>query len=98
MFFWDNRSYLLVVDYFSHYVEVAHLKLASVETVVAAFKDVFSCHRTPETVMSDNGPQYSGSLFRTFAMEYGFTHVTSSPRYPQANGEAEQAVATVNGL
>ncbi|KAI4888494.1 hypothetical protein NFI96_032849 [Prochilodus magdalenae] len=48
--------------------------------------------------MSDNGPQYSCELFRDFTKEYGFTHCTSSPRYAQANGEAERAVATIKGL
>uniref|UniRef100_A0A672SJQ7 Integrase catalytic domain-containing protein n=1 Tax=Sinocyclocheilus grahami TaxID=75366 RepID=A0A672SJQ7_SINGR len=52
----------------------------------------------PETVMSDNGPQYSCALFNNFASEYGFTHITSSPGYSQANGETECAVATVKGL
>ncbi|XP_061906727.1 uncharacterized protein K02A2.6-like isoform X2 [Entelurus aequoreus] len=98
LFFWKNSTYLLVVDYFSRYIEVAHLEVATAETVVAALKDVFSRHGTPETVFSDNGPQYSGSEFQTFARAYGFAHVTGSPRYPQANGEAERAVATVKGL
>ncbi|KAL7851818.1 hypothetical protein SRHO_G00176030 [Serrasalmus rhombeus] len=97
LFFWEKKTYLLLVDYFSRYIEVAHLSVATAGTVIAALKDVFSRHGIPETVISDNGPQYSCELFRDFAEEYGFTHCTSSPRYLQANGEAERAVATVKG-
>lgn len=48
--------------------------------------------------MSDNGPQYSSILFKDFATDYGFHHVTSSPLFPQTNGEAERAVGTVKSL
>ena len=42
--------------------------------------------------MSDNGPQYSSEAYAAFARQFQFEHVTSSPRYPQSNGEAERAV------
>uniref|UniRef100_A0A8C7YYB2 Integrase catalytic domain-containing protein n=1 Tax=Oryzias sinensis TaxID=183150 RepID=A0A8C7YYB2_9TELE len=98
MFFWNKDTYILVVDYFSRYIEVAKLNVTSAATVIAAMKETFSRHGIPETVVSDNGPQYASEKFKDFAMEYGFVHITSSPRYPQANGEAERAVATVKGL
>lgn len=56
---------------------------------------MFARHGIPTEVMSDNGPQYSAEYFKKFAKEWGFSHTTSSPRYPQANGETERAARTV---
>ncbi|RXN18923.1 Transposon Ty3-G Gag-Pol poly [Labeo rohita] len=56
---------------------------------------MFARHGIPAEVMSDNGPQFSAEYFRKFAKEWGFSHTTSSPRYPQANGEAERTEKTV---
>ena len=67
-------------------------------STIAALKSVFSRHGIPEVVRSDNGPQYNSQEFATFAEEYSFKHVTSSPLYPQSNGQAERTVQTVKKI
>ena len=98
LFEWSKRDYLLNIDYFSRYIEIAELKSTSAEVTIRAIKEVFARHGTAELVISDNGPQFSSSVFREFAKENNFIHITSSPRYPQANGEAERAVRTIKDL
>ena len=98
LFEWRKVDYLLVVDCYSCYTEAAKLTSTIAASVISYLKSIFSRHSIPETVMSDNGPQYSASVFKLFAEEYGFKHITSSPKYPQANGAAERAVKTVKQL
>ena len=48
--------------------------------------------------MSDNGPQFDSSEMKTFANNYGFNHITSSPHYPQSNGLVERTMKTIKAL
>ena len=96
----DHRGvvYLVIVDYFSRWLEFRKLQNQTSEHTIAVLKEVFATHGLPDIVMSDNGPQFSSAHFSTFAETYGFTHTTSSPRYPQSNGESERAVRTFKQL
>ena len=67
-------------------------------TVIEKLKEVFSRFGIPDVVHSDNGPQYSSEEFQMFSREWGFSHVTSSPYYPQSNGLAERAVRSAKDL
>ena len=99
LFILERVTYLLVVDYYSHYVEVVALpKSTSSLKIIQALKTIFARHGIPDQVRSDNGPQYHSDEFTQFAKEWGFQHSTRSPRYPQANGEVERAVKTVKNI
>ena len=88
----------LVVDYYSRFIEITKLTSTTAASVISHLKSIFARHGIPEVVVSDNGPQYSSAAFEDFSKEYEFDHVTSSPKYPQANGEAERAVKTTKQL
>lgn len=61
-------------------------------------KSIFARHGIPELVISDNGPQYASDAYEQFSKEYQFQHETSSPYFPQSNGEAERAVKIVKDM
>ena len=98
LFHFKGATYLLVVDYFSRFPEIAKLSNTTSLNIINALKTIFSRYGIPETVVSDNGPQYSAQEFKDFAKAYNFTHITSSPHYAQSNGQAERTVRTVKKL
>ena len=53
-------------------------------------KKFFSRLGIPETLRSDNGPQYTALVFKEFSQEWNFKHVTSSPEYRKSNGFVER--------
>ena len=97
IFYYKGRDYLLVVDYFSKYPEVARLSSKNSEAVIMAMKDMFACHGIPETLIADNMP-FNSVKFKDFASKWEIEVVTSSPHYPTSNGLVERNVQTVKQL
>ena len=84
------------MDYYSRFIEISILLTSqkSSETI-RALKSIFTRQGIPHILRSDNGPKFVSTEFDEFSKEYSFTHVTSSQKLPQANGEAERAVQTI---
>lgn len=93
-----NKWYVTLIDNYSRFIELMELKSLSSSSIIEFLKSIFARHGIPEIVYSDNGPQFQKmftSEFNGFANDYGFIHVTSSPKFPQSNGMAEAAVKIV---
>lgn len=90
--------YLVVVDYYSRWIEVKLLATTTTIAVVGKFKQISSAHGIADVIQSDNAPQFASGDFAAFAKAYGFEHLTSSPHLLQANGEAERAVQTAKRI
>ncbi|CAB3985408.1 Transposon Ty3-G Gag-Pol poly, partial [Paramuricea clavata] len=84
--------------HWSGFFEVQELTRTTADKVIVACKVQFARHGIPDTVITDNGPQFSATEFSAFARDWQFKHLTSSPRYPQSNGRAENAVKTCKML
>ena len=98
LFAFRGNNYLITVDKYSSWPEIAKLDNLSSENTITYMKSQFSRYGIPDKIYSDNGPQFASESFKKFAKDYGFLHTTSSPMYPQSNGLAERGVQTVKSL
>ena len=98
LFQYENKMYLVIIDFYSRWVECPLLLSTTSNGVISHLKSVFSKYGIPEQVFSDCGVQYTSFEFAEFAREYGFEHMTSSPYFPQSNGMSEKGVNIVKNL
>ena len=98
LFTFDQKSYLITVDFYSDFWELDALTDTSSETIVARTKTHFARYGIPDKVITDNGPQFRSQLYEDFANKWEFHHTTSSPYHSQSNGKTESAVKIAKKL
>ena len=98
IFVFQGELYVVMIDYYSKWIEAIHIRAQTSKEVIGVMKTVFARFGIPKVIRSDNGSCYASKEFRDFGKESGFLQATSSPRYPSSNGLAENAVKTVKRL
>ena len=88
----DKDTYIVLACYYSKFFEVKKIASSSSKSVINVLKENFSRWGIPKILKSDNGPAFASEQFKEFAENYGFEHVTSSPRYSQSMGFIEKYV------
>ena len=73
---------MIIADTYSGWFEIDHLPDTKAVKMITKISMQISRYAIPDTIMSDNGPQFSNEQFKKFTSEYGILHKTSSPRYP----------------
>ena len=99
IFEFNKQTYLLVVDYWSKFIEIELLSSGySSQFVIKKLKSIFARHGIPQIIVSDNGPPYSSQDFKQFCFDWNIEHTTSSPYLPRSNGLAERSIQTIKKL
>ena len=77
-----NNHYLITVDHYSNFWEIDRLYDTSARNIIHKLKSHFARYGIPDSLTSDNGPQFYNSEFQKFANTWGFEHKSTSPRTP----------------
>uniref|UniRef100_A0A8D8QR86 RNA-directed DNA polymerase n=1 Tax=Cacopsylla melanoneura TaxID=428564 RepID=A0A8D8QR86_9HEMI len=93
----NSIDYLVIIDYYSRWIEVFKVKNKTVETVISCLKQVFCRFGIPQTVVADNVP-FNSYSFKSFAKDWGFDVHHISPHHSQSNGLVEKAVGIVKSM
>lgn len=98
LFEFNSENVLVLVDDYSGFFEVSKVQNTTSLCIITEFWKQFSRHGIPQFVVTDNGRQFVSDDFASFAKETGFSHKTSSPFHPEANGLAKRTVQTMKQM
>lgn len=91
IFEFKAKDYIVVVDYYSKWIELKQLRRKQASDVNSNLLEIFSRNGIPRVIIADNMP-FSSLECREFAKSLDFRFETSSPHYPKSNGLAERGV------
>ncbi|XP_058836807.1 uncharacterized protein K02A2.6-like [Topomyia yanbarensis] len=87
---------LIIVDAYSKWFEVKITTSTTTAATINILDELFTTYGAPITLVSDNGPQFTASEFKSFLQRSGVKyHKLSAPYHPATNGQAERYVQTV---
>ncbi|XP_003743026.1 uncharacterized protein K02A2.6-like [Galendromus occidentalis] len=90
-----GKTFVVVVDSFSKYVDAQWLPALTAAGLISYLRQLFRHFGPPDTIVSDNGAQFTSQEFAQFCSDLNIIHLRCAPRMPMSNGLAERMVRTI---
>jgi hypothetical protein len=82
---------LVAIDKFSKWIEVRPLTSIGSEQAVAFFTNIIHCFGIPNSIITDNGTQFTGKTFLDFCEGHHIRVDWAAVAHPMTNGQVERA-------
>jgi transposase InsO family protein len=82
---------LVAIDKFSKWVEVRPITNLRAEQAMTFFTDIIYRFRVPNSIITDNGSQFTGRKFLEFCDKFHIRMDWAAVTHPQTNGQVERA-------
>lgn len=92
----DGQHTVVIVDGYSKFPVVEVMSSTAFEALKPVLNRVFALLGLPDVVRTDNGPPFEGAQFQEYLAQLGVKHRKITPQWPQANGDVERFMRTLN--
>uniref|UniRef100_A0A7I4Y6B5 RNA-directed DNA polymerase n=1 Tax=Haemonchus contortus TaxID=6289 RepID=A0A7I4Y6B5_HAECO len=90
----NGKMYFVIVDAYSKWPEIVEMSSVTTSCTIRELRRLFAQFGNPQTLVTDNGTQFTSAEFDDFCTKNGIRHIKSPPFHPQSNGQAERFVDT----
>ena len=91
----ERYYYVIVVDSFSKWPKVHRFKSPTTEITIKFLHELLARFGVVDTLVSDNGTQFTSGEFRDFCETYPIEHIPIPLYHPRSDGQAEWFVDTL---
>lgn len=86
----SGHHMLVVVDYFSRFIEVEFVKTINSEETIDQIDTMFARCGYPLSITADNARQFISQEFKEYCEQTNIRLISTIPYWPQMNGEVER--------
>ena len=98
IFEWNKEHYLVLVDYYSDWIEFDFMKNQTAAEIIGLMQKQFARWGIPDEIVADSATNYDSAEFSQLCQRKKIKYIKSSPHHHQSNGKAESAVKSAKSL
>ncbi|CAK9296501.1 unnamed protein product [Gordionus sp. m RMFG-2023] len=91
----ESSNFLVCVDALSKFPIIRRMRDITTESTIKELLKIISLFGIPNMIVSDNGTNFTSSLFKKFCNDHGIDHIFTAPHHQQSNGQCERMIRSM---